>query len=146
MKTRTGKQLNEMVGKTYDYKGDLHTIQQWSNGGDELVVSTSLTFIKMPCTEEAVQAFINKCEEIVPPKNGEDETALAVITDGTGTMQSIESILLDNIKKVQENAGYIPQAKAINNDVNSLINIAKTKIAFVREKRESEKALLPKFD
>jgi hypothetical protein len=42
------------------------------------------------------------------------------------------SILKDNITKVQENKDYIPQAQAINNSINTLVNITKLRIGLLK--------------
>ena len=49
-----------------------------------------------------------------------------------GDASYLESTLKDSIQKLQEDPGYIKQATAINNNVNSLINITKMKIDFVK--------------
>ena len=40
----------------------------------------------------------------------------------------LTNILMDNIKKIKEDPGYIAQADAINNNVKSIIDVAKAQI------------------
>ena len=47
-------------------------------------------------------------------------------------MQGLAGTLLDNIKRVQENAEFIPQAKQINSDVKTLVEMAKAEIEFLK--------------
>ncbi|MCO6499105.1 MAG: hypothetical protein J5I47_01865 [Vicingus serpentipes] len=47
-------------------------------------------------------------------------------------VSNVKQILLDNIKKVQENKDYIPQAAEINNNVKSIIDLAKAEIEMVK--------------
>jgi len=46
-------------------------------------------------------------------------------------------ILKGNIKKVQENEAYVKQATAVNKNVNSIINIVRTKMEFMKQSRKS---------
>lgn len=50
------------------------------------------------------------------------------------TLNDVKNILMDNIKKVQEDPKYIPQANTINQSVNSLINLAKLSIQMMNQR------------
>lgn len=58
-----------------------------------------------------------------------------VILDNEGT-KSIKEILMNNIKRVQNNPEYIPQAKQINSDVNSIIELAKAEIELLKTQQK----------
>jgi len=66
--------------------------------------------------------------------NTKDDNALSVFVEQESTLaDSMISILKDNISKVQQNPAYMQQAQVINNNVNSVINIMKMKLQFVKE-------------
>lgn len=44
----------------------------------------------------------------------------------------LKTTLMDNIKKVQDNANYIPQAKSINRDANAIIKLAKLQLDILK--------------
>lgn len=44
--------------------------------------------------------------------------------------EKLKNILLDNIEKVQKNPEYIKQATAINNQINSFVNITKLQLDY----------------
>ena len=48
-----------------------------------------------------------------------------------GLALEVKDILMDNIRKVQTDRNYIPQAEAIRENVDTLIELAKTEIAYV---------------
>lgn len=58
-------------------------------------------------------------------KPASDVIASTII--GTNASE-LTSILMDNIKRIQSDAGYIAQAEAINNNVKSIIEVAKAQI------------------
>lgn len=59
-------------------------------------------------------------------------SASQAIMQSVTNADELERILMDNIKKVQTNPEYIKQATAINNNVNSIININKMKLDFAK--------------
>lgn len=60
-----------------------------------------------------------------PVKPASDVIASTII--GTNASE-LTTILMDNIKRIQSDAGYIAQAEAINNNVKSIIEVAKAQI------------------
>lgn len=66
-----------------------------------------------------------------------EETAPALFTSPDEmkvTLNDVKNILMDNIKKVQENSDYIPQANTVNQSVNSLINLAKLSLQMMSQR------------
>ena len=55
-----------------------------------------------------------------------------MLMGSTDLTAQLKGILLDNIEKVKENRDYIPQATTINNNVNSLINLTKLQLDYVK--------------
>ena len=52
--------------------------------------------------------------------------------------EELRNVLLDNITKVRANPAYIPQATAINNNVNSIINLSKLQMDAVKLQKRFE--------
>ncbi|WP_020531433.1 hypothetical protein [Flexithrix dorotheae] len=48
-------------------------------------------------------------------------------------MGDLKTILLEDIKKVREDSNYIPQAKAVTNNVNTIINALKVELEYAKE-------------
>lgn len=62
------------------------------------------------------------------------ENAQTVFNDLSG-------VLLGNIQKVQKSSTYIPQAKMINKDVNSVIQLAKLQLDILKFQTHQQKIL-----
>lgn len=60
------------------------------------------------------------------------EAPSSIITTNAG---ELTNILMDNIKKVQNDASYISQAEAINSQVKTVIDIAKAQIEMYKAMR-----------
>lgn len=75
-------------------------------------------------------------------KNGErtekDVTLFESKEDITCTINDMRNILMRTIKKVQSNRDYIQQANAINQSVNTLINLAKLSLQLIQKKRDGD--------
>ena len=58
-------------------------------------------------------------------KNGSDLGLMAAPAD---TLVSLRDTLIDNINKVKEDPAYIPQAKSISYNIQTIINLAKIEL------------------
>lgn len=117
MKDQT--KLEKLVGKEFIYKQEHIRIKDYFMKPEEGTVH--IVTDKQPITvkEEDVQDFVSRCLPVAE----ESTVAVAVVAEAQTTITSLKDILMDNIKKVQENKDYIGQAKMINNSVNSLLNM-----------------------
>lgn len=81
---------------------------------------------------ESIGSFL---KELQPVKNEEREVAVkranfdSAITD----VHELKAILIDNIRKVKNDPGYIKQATAINNQVNTFVNITKLQLDYAKQ-------------
>jgi hypothetical protein len=62
-----------------------------------------------------------------------DDSSIVVFEKENALTDDLIAILKNSITKIQANPGYINQTKAINNDVNSIINIAKLKLDLFKQ-------------
>ncbi len=69
--------------------------------------------------------------EVAERFNDEKPETLQKKVDLNG-IQSLKTILMDNIKKIQDDKAFIPQAAEINNQVKSYIDIVKTEIEVIK--------------
>lgn len=51
-------------------------------------------------------------------------------------MDSLEEIILENIKNVKKDPKFVGQAKVVNSNVQTLLNINKQKIEMIKEIRK----------
>lgn len=73
-----------------------------------------------------------------------ESTSLTILNDSGKPVKTIvgenatalSNILIDNIKKVQDNPAYIGQAKEIRDNVREIVNLARVEIDMIREVRK----------
>lgn len=129
------EQIRDIEKKTYVYAGNIHYIEEikFDEGRDRVFIKTNLKTYDRPPGD--VIEFLRQFEPVtsVAKIDGNADQTLAMIVDNNSEADSLIAILQDNIKKVQESKDYIPQATAINNNVNSIINIEKMKIGMIKQ-------------
>lgn len=109
--------LERMLDDTFVFKGKHIKVKDWyaEEEKDTIRIITTTDPIVIKNTE--VKKFVDQCIRV------EETQALQVINKSQEDIGNLKDILMDNIKKVQENKEYINQAKVINNSVNSLMNM-----------------------
>ncbi|MBD2753727.1 hypothetical protein [Spirosoma validum] len=119
--------LKDMVGKTYLVKAVSHKILSFRIDDDKLlIVSDKKWFpaVEVQHSQKLLEQFLEtEPEDEVLPAAPVQSAILSAVPD-------LKAILLDNIKKVQEDKGYIPQANTIAKQVNTLLNMVNTEINF----------------
>ena len=141
--------LNELINKTFEYKGKIITITNFKKVSTTYVVFTDKQ--TMNFFENEVDVFISelqplkvklkegvlekrqlelknvsiqvKKDEIIPNKMEENEKNIVPTQEA-----DLKEILLNTIKKLQNDKSYIGQANAICNVVSQMINIKKIEI------------------
>ena len=123
--------LDDIKGKSFLYHGDQLNVLDFKINGEKVQIVTDNGWHE-PSYEE-VESFLDK---LLPIKDEYvSETGMAVVQQARVTSSSInvlKSILMDNIKKVQESKDYIPQAQEINHNVKSIIEVAKAEIEVLK--------------
>jgi hypothetical protein len=61
---------------------------------------------------------------------------MQVFSKDKGQMDSLEEIILENIKNVKKDPKFVGQAKVVNSNVQTLLNINKQKIEMIKEIRK----------
>ena len=120
------------VGKTWLYMGNDHKIRKIEQCADSdklLRVTTNRTTIQLSRRELATD-FLPVDGEI--DSNGE---GLAVYRDLRKDLEPVGTLsqtLMDTIQKLQKDAKYIDQAKAINETAKNIIEIGKLHVDVLR--------------
>ncbi len=124
----TTKKIDEMKGRTFRYKDDnsVHRILSYKIDGEEITIVTDQQWFQMNYFEAF--EFLTKFTPSDPIiKSGTSDIALINVEQNKMVSQ-ISGTLMDTLKKVQTDPGYVNQAKQITNTVNSMINLAKLQI------------------
>lgn len=123
-------ELTKMHGKTWMYKGKNHRILRFAAAAGTITITTDLKDIILD-TDKFDPADWLPAED--------EEKGVAVVTARQTVIQSsaveLKNILMDNIRKVQENKDYIPQAQEVNSNVKSIIDLAKAEIDLMKAMR-----------
>jgi hypothetical protein len=124
--------LEKMLSKTYIYKQEHIRIKDYYPEPEEGTIKIITDKAPITINASEVTQFIDKCLAV----DDENTQALQIVTESQKTITSLKDILLDNIKKVQENKEYINQAKTINNSVNTLLNMVSLELKVSKEMKK----------
>lgn len=135
MDANISKQLDEIVNQTIFYKGETFKILKWKLvAGNYCIVTDAKTLQFYP--SEIQFQFLDKLEdeqaiEVIKkfPAPKEKVTAVILIPEENKT---IKETLLETLKKVKEDSSYLPQAKAICEVTNAMVNVQKTEIEIIK--------------
>jgi len=126
-----------MVGKTYTYSNSIHYILaiEIDEAQEKFTLKTNLqTFErKFPSVETFLEYWKPAAgiATLVHDPDG-DGMVSAFVEHGDDLSQTLTNTLLDSINKVKASKDYIPQAIAINNNVNSIVNIQRLRLDLVK--------------
>ena len=119
-----------MIGGTYLYNGEQHTIQAIERFEDDLYnVITNKRSLRVSAGE-----LRKDFKPVYVPKGKNGQALVLRVEEELKPVESLSKVLLRNIEKIEKHAGYIPQANAINNQAKTLISIAKLKLDIVKLK------------
>lgn len=133
------KKLETMKNKTFEYAGSTHTVQSYIVSETEKTFEIKTNLDKFKRKFESGDKFFltwyekaeNRAIQKVQDTTAQSDVMPVFEKENTLADQLVE-ILMDNIKKVKNNQAYIPQAKAINNDVNSILHVQRLKLDMVK--------------
>jgi hypothetical protein len=130
MTTETISKLDAIVGKTLNYKGKNVKIDKYKlvSGTNVVVFMPSPTNFLNSEIEEFLDSLFDPVEKaktetqiLVPKKE-------LVLFEPTAENKTIKETLMATLEKVKNDPLYIPQAKAVCEVVNSLIDVQKNEI------------------
>jgi hypothetical protein len=88
-------------------------------------------------TEESTTPVVidqNNDERNLPQKSSDDDAILEIMKN-TVIMKNaskLSELMMENVQKIKDNPNYIPQAEAINSNVKTMIDLAKTEIEMIK--------------
>lgn len=136
--------LKEMKGKTFMY--GKHTLTLLNYSIDEAREKVHIKTDKKDYEKsyDSVSEFLTYWEPVVEAEQEEEEAqdnglALTVYEEQTNLAKDLISILKENITKVQKDKNYIPQAQAINANVNSIISVTRLQLDVHRQLKSGRK-------
>lgn len=142
MKDSTTINLNKLLGKIYNYDGEIIRIESFKQISSGMIM-ISTNFKTLSFYESQIPNFIESLEEnkaldfrdkALISKNTQ---ALAGFTPSAENVE-MKAVLMDMLAKVKISAEAIPQAKATCEIVNTLVNIQKTELEMIRMTNKSK--------
>lgn len=133
--------LSKMVGQTYLYNTNSVKILSYKQKEDHVTIVTDKDWIEVPLFKlpALLEEFLEVEQEDEEPQHlpsPSRNSSLQVTQNARQNLSSLKDVLLDNITKVQKDKEYINQAKAINNNINTLMNMYKLELELTREIRK----------
>lgn len=146
-KTQIQAKLQSMKGRMYEYASEIHTVKSYEvdaiaerftlhtdkKSFRKLFTSADLFFKEW--LDQHVNRSIDHLQEVVKSSSDEfppDSRELQTVPGESNIADDLIKILMDGITKVKQNAGYIPQAKAINNNVNSILHVKRMQLDYMK--------------
>lgn len=137
MDNATKTQLDGFIGATVHYEKQNITIKKYKEvAGCICIVTDGRTLQFYP--NEVQEKFIDKISDakesgdFTPPSEIEKKAFVALPEENVTLKQS----LMEALKKVKEDPGYLQQAKAMCDITNALVNIQKTEIEMIKLSKE----------
>lgn len=131
--SKTVDTLNSMVDMTVEYKSKIFTIKSWDILDGQIHFHTDSDIIKVNKSE--LDDVIDQMKVVNKTSLKKHSATQAELMNPT-SLNPVDDILMDTIKKVQSNKDYVGQAKAINQSVNNLISAQKLKIEMLKQQRK----------
>lgn len=128
------KSFKHMIGKTYMYNTREVVVTDVTITEDDLV---QIHTDKKTYTLEPIAV----AREFLPVEVGKKESQRNLLKlsgddPDSQALRKLSAILMDNIERVQNNSGYIDQAKIINDSAKNLIELQKAKIETIKVLRD----------
>jgi len=122
--------LRDLVGKTIMYNTVNYKIKDWQAKDGIVTIVADPRWIEL--VETSAYAKIRK--EFLPV-NDSPVFELSILPKN-GAATELKKILLENIIKVQQDPKFIGQAKAVNQCVTNVINLARLELEYFKAKRK----------
>lgn len=125
--------LEGMAGKSFVYNESIIKVKGYKFEDPDFIISTDAGPVRFSFTD--LHQKLSEFKELPKAEKG-----LEVAGKGTGivansllggnAMHSLRDTLLENIEKVKADPNFIPQAKAINDSIGQVIDLARTEIEY----------------
>jgi hypothetical protein len=122
--------LQSMIGKTYMYHTFTHKILSYQVRSEGVTIISDKKWIVIPITK------INAELEQFLPIEFEKEVVVALTLFESGNKKSLKDLVMNNIDKLQQDPKFIDQAKALNEQVKTMIAMAKLELETIKLKKD----------
>lgn len=129
--------LKELMGKTmHRNDGEIYKFVSFQIEDDKITIATDRDWLETSFYDLLV--FLDGFQVVETPEVIEEKRTAVALSKKPSVLPSeqlinIRDILLDNIRKVQDDPKYIPQAQSVTNTVNALVNLAKTEMQYRKQ-------------
>lgn len=134
MKEKIIKTVNKMLNKQFIYSTVTTTVLDYDINEDRGRFYL-YTDRKEEPYDRPLDTALNFLKEFSPvinvPAIVPDHPAAPQMLGASDLAVQLKTILMDNIEKIKTDKEYIPQAQAINDNVKTVIDLAKTEVAYV---------------
>lgn len=128
--------LKEMKGKSFVYAKETHKIVDYSINDRREIVTVRTDKRLFERGYESAEEFLTywdpvievKTEELPAVRENNEVSTEVVFQENNNLVKDLITILRENIDKVKKDKNYIPQAQAINANVNSIINVTRMQL------------------
>lgn len=129
------KMLESLVNRTCTYKNETFIVESVKQYGKTIEIKTDKRTLLVPMAEERefLENFVVKAGTETDPEK--DSLLPAKIENTTkiqsaykGTALELKAVLLNSIDKLDESPDFLKQAAAINQTVNTLLNVFKLEL------------------
>lgn len=134
--------LERMVDKQFLYRTNPCKVVNWCIEDDKVILFTNKGKIDLVNADELKEFLPIDSTPTERPDNqalagrtnGNGSTSLQVIPSNSEFLSSLSTTIKENIENVKNDRSYIAQASAINDSINTLINLAKLELQVLKLK------------
>jgi hypothetical protein len=137
------KTLEFMKGKTFQYANQIHYLVDYSidEQREKVTIRTNLKqFERGYDSAEEFLSYWKPANTMAIQKTSESNESAIMLEQENSLADEMITILKENIQKVKTDKNYIPQAQAINNNINSIINVKKLQLDVYKQFKPKKSA------
>ncbi|WP_157618371.1 hypothetical protein [Spirosoma spitsbergense] len=138
LEVRLEDRLRTMKDKTFLYNSYPVKVLSYKFDGEYCTVVTSGPWVTRPNVQllKVLDEFLETDEETLPAVVSQNVEYERPKVEMLGSFKQLTDILMENIKKVQEDKGYVDQAQQVSQSVKMIVELAKTEIEAVKAVNE----------
>lgn len=127
-KEKLSSKLEEMKGKLYLFRTENYRLINYKINEETVDIVTNHRWFSIPLDDKAWR-FISEFLEV---EEENPEVELSLFTPQS--TNQLRNVMLDSIEQLKTNPGYVKQANAINQTINTMINCAKMEFSMKKLK------------
>lgn len=116
------EKLQQMVNKTWMHNARNYKLLSFKINGEKVILVTDKEWIEVPLTK-----INQKLSEFLPVDEPKESELSVVLFKGNGKA-SLKDLIYENIDNIKKDSSYIPKAKALNEQVKTIIEMAKLEL------------------